>query len=221
MEPLTHEWIAELVDREPTTQERELLDANPFWAAELEAMRAQTRDLAGLPRMVPPRGDWEHLEARLLSEGLITPAGAGWIRVPTFGTAWTRLAAAVVLFLGGSLTGATLARSGPASGPPRAFDVAGVASLDEAADLVERTEQQYVSSLHRYRQLAERAGRDPGASLDPSRRAEALDLLVQASRNALRTAPYDPFINGILVNALAEQQAVVRQTGRGTDDNWF
>lgn len=223
MEPVNLEWIAELVDREPTAEERALLAAHPEWAAELETLKAQTRDLAALPRMMPPAGDWEHLEARLLSEGLITSPHARWIRVPSLASGWTRLAAALVLFLGGGVAGsgvtrATLAANAP-SGTP--IDVASVASLDEAAELVERTEQQYVSSLHRYRQLAERTGRDPGASLDPARRAEALDVLVQASRSALRSAPYDPFINGILVNALAERQAVVSQAGRGRDDNWY
>lgn len=217
---MNHEKIAELVDREPTPQERVFLEAHPYWARELEAMRLQTEDLSALPILMPPRGDWEHLEGRLRSEGLISEANGRWIRVPALGHPMMRVAAAFLLFLGGAFSGVAFARS--AALPTfAAFDVAEVSSLNEAAGLVERAEQQYVSSLHRYRQLAEREGRSADVGLDPNRRAEALGLLVEASRNALRSAPYDPFINGMLVNTLAEQQAVVQQANRKRDDNWF
>ncbi len=221
MESMNHETIAELVERAPTAAERAFLDAHPYWAAELEAMRRQTEDLSALPRMMPPRGDWEHLEGRLRAEGLISDAKGRWIRVPALGSGMGRIAAGVLLFLAGGLSGTAVARATAPVGPAAAFDVASVSSLDEAAGLVERTEQQYVSSLHRYRQLAERDGRTPGASVDPRQKAEALEMLVQASRNALRSAPYDPFINGMLVNTLAEQEAIVRQVDRKRDDNWF
>jgi len=221
MESVNHEKLAEMVDRDLTPAEQSFLDQNPYWADELEAMREQTDGLAALPRMMPPRGDWEHLEARLRAEGLVSDARERWIRVPALRGGLSRAAAAILLFLAGGVSGTTLARTAGPGTVVGALDVAAVSTLDEAAGLVERTEQQYVSSLHRYRQLAEREGRTPGASVDPRRKAEALELLVQASRNALRSAPYDPFINGMLVNALAEQEAIVRQVDRSRDDNWF
>ena len=55
--------------------------------------------------------------------------------------------------------------------------------------------------------------------MDPGERAAALDLLVQASENALRRAPDDPFINLFLVSTLAERRAT--SGAASSEDNWF
>ena len=89
----TLEWLAELVDRDPTTDEQTQLDANPHWRDELEALRRQSEALGNLPRMQPPRGDWQMLEARLTSEGLIRHQKNKWLSLP-LSSGWTRVAAA-------------------------------------------------------------------------------------------------------------------------------
>jgi hypothetical protein len=218
MEQLTYEWLAELVDREPTREEMERLSGDPELKDALNALRAQTEALGQLPRMMPPRGDWEELEARLMSEGLIRRNRPSWLPGGAMASGWTRAVAAAVIFLVGGVTGSAM--SGPGSPVARGSleaELSQVGSVGEAAEFVQRAEEQYINSLLRYRQLAARAGQDvPRNDRD---RAQALDLLVQASQSALRAAPHDPFINGILVNALAERQAVTRDSS--DDDNWF
>jgi hypothetical protein len=218
MEQLTYEWLAELVDREPTSEEQARLDAEPELVEALDALRAQTEALGQLPRMMPPRGDWEELEARLMSEGLIRRSRPSWIPGATLASGWTKAAAAAAIFVVGAATGSAL--TGPAAqvgGAGLDPQLSAVTSVSEAAQFVERAEQQYINSLLRYRQLAGTGGQN--RVLNDRSRAQALDMLVQASQSALRAAPHDPFINGILVNALAEQQAVTRAAS--DDDNWF
>ena len=71
MEHLSTEALAHLVDEAPRPEEAEHLAACRTCASELDALRAQTRALASLPEIRPPLGDWEVLEARLRSEGLV------------------------------------------------------------------------------------------------------------------------------------------------------
>ena len=234
MEHLSDEALARLVDDLPGTEERRHLDGCDACQGRLEGLRAQSDALARLPDVRPPRGDWEALEARLLSEGLVdggSRAGYGELaRTPR----WMRTAAAVLLFLSGVGAGALLARGGlpglaglpasvgrpvaaslgPALGPPPL-----AATLDEAADHLQASERAYIDAMARYRELL-LAGGEPAAD-DPARRYAALDVLVQAGRAAVREAPADPFLNGILASALAEQQAVARGAARRGGGNWF
>ena len=118
MEFMNLEWLAELADREPTAEERELLEANPELKSEAEAIARQTAALGELPSLRPPRGDWAALEARLMSEGLIQTRTNTLLTLP-LSAGWTRAAAALVLFLGGTLTGFTVAGTGPGHGRRR------------------------------------------------------------------------------------------------------
>ena len=215
MDHLNLDWLAELADREPTEEERARLAEHPEWLEELEALQAQTEALGELPSLRPPRGDWTALAARLMSEGLIRTRRNTWLTLP-LSTGWTKAAAAVVLFLGGTLTGASFAGGG---GDPLADMTAGVSTLGEAERAVAVSEQQYLNSLVRYRELSATEV-DLGSFGDPRERAAALDMLVQAGQSALRRAPDDPFINLFLVNTLAEQRATVQRTRR-SQDNWF
>ena len=223
MEHLNRETLARLVDEAPGAEEAEHLAACHACASELGAIRAQTRALASLPDIRPPLGDWEVLEARLRSEGLVEHAGAfshsGLARTP----GWMRAAAAVAVFLGGTAMGAGLT-STEADGGPLALD-SGLASfasadnLDQATEAVEAAEQRYVAALTRYRQLLEAdAGGDIGG--DPRSRYAALEYLVAASQAAVRQAPADPFLNGLLASTLAERETALQRISTRTD-NWF
>ena len=214
MEHMNLEWLAELADREPTSEERRLLEENPDLLDELLALQDQTESLGQLPSLRPPRGDWAALEARLMSEGLIHSRKNNWLTLPHT-TNWMKVAAAAALFMGGTLTGAAL-NGGPLGG--FVDPAASMTTLAQAERAVESSERQYMNSLVRYRELS--AGGRELTSLDnPRERSAALDLLVRASQSALRQAPDDPFINLFLVNTLAEQRATTRRT-RG-QDNWF
>ena len=222
MEHLTHDTLARLVDERPNPREREHLQSCSQCAEELRALRLQSDALGGLAALRPPSGDWESLEARLVSEGLIrTPETFrrfGFAAAP----AWMQAAAAVVVFFGGTGFGLALTRgvTGAGLSPENAsLPVSEISSAEEAVRAVESAEQAYMQTLVRYRQLA--GGSDGPRISDPLSRVTALEGLLAASQEAVRLAPADPVFNGFLVNVLAERQEVLRQMSTSRDDDWF
>jgi len=229
MERLTPEALARLVDHDPSQEEEAALEAWPDTLEELEGMRQMTDALRNLPDVRPPRGDWEVLAARLASEGLIEPRSDRGRRISPSLPAWMQIAAAVVLFLAGVGLGSGF-RPFPGEGtgawlldPAASYtQVAGEArSLEEAAEIVRLTEQPYYAALARYQQLATAArGGDVGHG-DPAVRMAALEALLAASRAAIRQAPGDTFLNGILVSTTAEREAFLRRVASDDRANWF
>ena len=98
---LTREALARLVDSSPVSEEQEHLDSCPLCAAELVALREQTESLGSLPDLRPPSGDWEALEARLVSEGLVHDGLKAGRWLQSISPAWMQLAAALILFFFG------------------------------------------------------------------------------------------------------------------------
>lgn len=232
MERLTPETLARLVQETPTPEEEEALAADPGAAEELEAMRCLVGALRTLPEVRPPRGDWESLEARLVSEGLLPSPAAGAPRRSPLLPNWLQIAAGMVLFLAGTGVGAGF--RAPSAIPPVAeaagasaayARVAGEArTLEEAAELVRLTEQPYYAALARFRELSE-LSRGQGeweipVGQDPVVRMAALEALLAASQAAIRRAPGDPFLNGVLVSAAAEREAQLRRLSQ-VPDRWF
>ena len=220
MEHLTHEALARLVDERPSLSEREHLKTCSRCAKEFRALRLQSDALGGLAALRPPSGDWESLEARLVSEGLIrTPETFrrfGFAAAP----AWMQAAAAVVVFLGGTGFGLSKGATGDGLSPEgQRPSVSQIFSADEAVRAVESAEQAYMQTLVRYRQLT--GGSDGPRVSDPLSRVTALEGLLAASQEAVRLAPADPVFNGFLVNVLAERQEVLRQISTSRDDDWF
>jgi len=222
MEHLTNDTLARLVDERPDPDEREHVRSCSRCAEELRAYKLQSDALGGLAALRPPPGDWESLETQLVGEGLIrTPETFrrfGLAAAP----AWMQAAAAIVLFLGGTGLGLTLTGgTTPDELSPEGLVLSAsrIASSEEAARAVERSEQAYMHALVRYRQLEGEAGRRRGA--DPLSALTALEGLLAASQEAVRLAPTDPVFNGFLVNVLVERQEVLRQISTSRDDDWF
>jgi hypothetical protein len=217
MEHLSLEALARLVDEEPGADAAEHLEQCVRCADELTRLRDLRDALGSLPEIVPPQGDWQEIEARLRSEGLVQSPGLfqklGLARTPP----WMRSAAAVLLFLSGVGTGAAITseRGSVLFGP----SVAEAGTVEEAAAAMRLAEEGYVAAFTRYREvLAE----DGGETLvgDPLSRYAALEHLVSVSQAAVRQAPADPFLNGILTSAIAERDAMVSMVS-ASGDNWF
>ena len=221
MEHLSPESLARLVGDPPTADDLRHLDGCEACAAELQMLRQQTTLLGGLPDMRPPPGDFESLEDLLAEEGLVRGRPSPAYLDTIVATPWTKRAAAVAIFLGGALSGATVVTksSAPTEGP-----VAQQASVSDAAGAraeVARAERAYMEALVQYRQLAAEPGMEEAAG-DPAARYAALEYLVRAGQVAVRQAPADPFLNGFLASAQAEQQAVYRRiSGAAREDGWF
>jgi hypothetical protein len=218
MEHLSLEHLARLVDEQPTTDEMRHLGSCGRCSKELDALRAQTRDLGTLPEIMPPKGDWRAVEARLRSEGLVQDPGLfrrlGIARTPE----WMKAAAAVLLFLSGTGTGVALAGTG-AVGTDPALRTAQVTNVEDAATAVRSAEESYVEAVAQYREILAREGGEPVAT-DPLTRVAALEHLVMVSQAAVRQAPGDPFLNGFLASAMAERDAALRMVS-SDQDNWF
>ncbi len=235
MEHLTRESLARLVNEAPAPGERRHLEACFLCREELEALHAQTEALGSLPDLRPPRGDWEELEARLLSEGLVRGGdGRGgpllWTR-----PGWVQAAAVLVVFVGGAALGSGFTRMGegapqlePASLAQAPLEGASelvalpygqAENLDDARDAVRVAEQNYIAALVQYRSMLMMDGGDIVLD-DPASRYAALDALVRASQAAVRQNPADPFLNGFLASASAEQEAVLRRISTASD-NWY
>lgn len=224
MEHLSNEVLARLVDEPPHAEEAEHLASCLACASELDALRAQTHALASLPEIRPPLGDWEVLEARLRSEGLVEDEGLltriGLAHTP----AWMRGAAAVALFMGGTLVGAGFTSRQAttdrvASADPTAATFAQATDVDEAAEKLRLAERQYMDAFTQYRQLLAESGGEVDSG-DPRSRFAALEYLVAASQAAVRQAPADPFLNGLLASTMAEREATLRRISN-RQDNWF
>lgn len=212
MEHLTHERLAALVDEVSTAEEAAHLTRCDRCTAELKTLREHVIALGALPELMPPKGDWYVLEARLRSEGLVNDPGnfarLGLAQTP----GWMKAAAAVLLFLSGTGTGVVMAQ------PEDTSLVANpVVSVEDAASAVRMAEQQYVSAVSEYRQFL---AADGGVEVDPINRFAALEHLVRVSQAAVRQAPGDPFLNGFLASAMAERDAALRMVSSG-QDNWF
>lgn len=103
MSHLTLETIARIVDEAPSAEEAVHLDACAVCRGELEAMREDVQSLSMLPDMAPPPDSWTELEGRLEAEGLIVRRHR-FVSFPRLAYA----AAALVLFLAGSIAGRLL-----------------------------------------------------------------------------------------------------------------
>ena len=224
MEHLNTETLARLVDHAPRPEESAHVAGCDVCSAELEALRDQTDALRSLPEIRPPQGDWQPLEARLRSEGLIEDPGLfrkmGLAQTP----GWMRAAAAVMLFLSGTGSGALLtARNAPEPlgdlailSNPAAF--ANSSSVEDAASAVRVAEQSYIVAISRYQELLiSESGIEAG--IDPMSRYAALEHLAAVSQAAVRQAPGDSFLNGLLVSVLGEREATARLVA--SRDNWF
>jgi len=219
MEHLSAEDLARLVDDEPTPEEADHAAACSACSREIQAIREQTEALGALPEIMPPVGDWQVLEAKLRSEGLVRDPGLflrlGLAQTPQ----WMKAAAAVMLFLGGTVTGVGLTSLNASIGEASVGTMAQGTGVESAASAVRIAEQGYVTAVARYQELLARDGSGDTGS-DPISRFAALEHLVMVSQAAVREAPGDPFLNGFLASAMAERDAALRLVS-AKRDNWF
>ena len=220
MEHLTLEALSRLVDEAPTAPETDHLSRCGRCASELDALRGQKAALGGLPDVRPPRGAWEEVEARLLAEGLIRTEHPSLAARVTEATPWLRRAAAVAVFLTGAAAGAGVTARLARGLGDAVVELASVTDPGTALAHVQDAERAYIGALTHYRQLiSAREGSD--VVEDAESRYAALEQVVQAGQAAVTRAPADPFLNGLLAQALAERAAHRQRASSSAQDGWF
>lgn len=209
MQHLSGETLARLVDDEPTAEEALHLATCPPCDAELEEMRLQTSHLAALPDLVPREDSWPRVHARMSADPLLG-SQAGLLT----GGLILRIAAALALFLGGTVTGAIAFRGIPDLDTAATRDVAPPA--DPRVGLRE-AEAAYVAALARY---SEATG--AGEAVDPLNRLAALEGIVLTTRAALEEEPADPIINGYHLSAVGQRDAILRRIdAEAEEEPWY
>lgn len=221
MERLKLEDLARLVDEQPTPQEQMVLDGDPVLRRELEALKAQSRRLRNLPAILPPPGGWHELEQELVATGLVrghAPGAAIWRK-------WLQIAAAFVLFIGGTAFGwVTATAPGLDPGTTRVASTgddtpqtastpstaATPASLDDARRAVEEAERGWRRAYRDHQELFYALNGQPQRR-DPVARLAGLEALVAAGEAAVQESPDDEFLNGVYVNTLMERQQTLQQ----------
>ncbi|MFO7588589.1 MAG: hypothetical protein R6X22_10995 [Gemmatimonadota bacterium] len=217
-EHLSREQISSLLDEPDSVPGGEThIEACAECAREYEQLSRMRMALSALPELAPPAGQWEEIRARL---GL---ASSGRRRVvfpiaPRLRPLWA--AAVVALFAAGLGVGRLLAPGGAAVGPE------GPAAREAAADDRPRmlTEagargpaDEYLRSAARLQDLRYQGPTEAEAAADPAAAAERLmrlDALIEASREALRSAPADPLLNNFLFDVVDEREAAAGQLDR-------
>ena len=213
MERLNLERLARLVDKRPTPEEQEALDADPRLRRELEALKTQSWSLRNLPALLPPPGGWHQLEKALTAARLIhgQSSAAVWRK-------WMRVAASLVLFIGGTTIGWVTARASNADGGVVATEAsfARPTSLDEATEQLQQKQWEYREALANYRRFGElHMGAQAGQN--PVTRLHFVEAFVAAARVAVEEIPGDPFFNRFLAESMEERGQLLRLIGQ---DNW-
>lgn len=209
MERLNLEQLARLVDEPPTPEERAVLEGDPATRRELDAMRSQTEALRTLPAVLPPPGGWHELEKKLMTAGLIFGRRDNkhvWRK-------WLQVAAALVIFIGGTTLGwVTGSAPGGFGTGGIASDPASFASLEEARAAVDEAWGQYLAAYGGFQEFVSAQGMAMDRrSRDPAVRLAALKTLMAASRAAVEQSPGDQFLNEVWVRSYAEHDQILRQ----------
>ena len=244
MSHLSLETIARIVDEGASVEEKAHLDGCRICTAELEGMREDVQSLHMMPDISPAPEQWGALERRLTDEGLIRARPR--FALSSF-TPLMQMAAAVVLFIGGSIAGRMTApvvtqfvadgSSPRVEDPQSTTDNAVQTSVETAAvtltsnalrgNAQPRNADEAAQMLREMEELYLNAltryaeFTSVPQTNDPVARLAALQSIVNTTEAALNAAPADPVINGYHLTALAQRDATLRQVAAATGERWY
>ena len=225
--------LAALADERPTTDEHAHLSRCAECARELEAHRSLL-SLAETERgsMGIPLTRWNTLAERLREEGLITSDEPGsvtaeWaspIKRHYSTRALLRIAAALMLVASGAVIGrastgapilpggiAGISQPDVARGPLAGSVPTAYASVEEARRAMDFFAGQYQSAVSFLAANDSTIGSSSETPAVMRTRLSALDRVQRTMGEALKTAPYDPVINGFYLSSFGQREATLRQ----------
>lgn len=216
-EHLSREQISRLLDEPDSVPGGHgHVEACAECAREYEQMSRMRMALSALPELSPPVGEWAAIRARLGHEPVGRRAG-----VPAFPLRFRPMwaAAVVALFAAGLGVGRLLSPDADAERPDLASGrAAGPEVPALLADKADRgATEAYVRTAAQLQELRSQGPTGLEVAEDPAAAAERLmrlDALIEASREALRSAPADPVLNNFLFDVVDEREAVAGELGR-------
>ena len=170
-----------------------------------------------------PLNEWRTIAARAREEGLIRESSsAGWVSSQP----WMRAAAAILLLIGGiaigratialpsaSGTAANVSSPTAATSSPAATGNASFASVEDATATLDRAARDY-ENASRFLAANNATGANKDSSAIYTARLAALDQVVNATENALQTAPHDPVINQYYLATMGARVATQQMVAR-------
>jgi hypothetical protein len=212
VEHLSRERIAALLDGpDEVGPDREHMEACEACTHEYEQMVRVRMALSAMPELEPPADEWNRVRERLGLDA--TPTGQRYSLPALFSVRPLWAAAVIALFAAGLVVGRQLVSTGTEL-------PLNTAVLDSpAADTGGSTEttEAYLRTVAEIERLRSEAASIPGAWSDPSAATERLmklDALIEASREALRTAPTDPTLNDFLFDVVDERASLAGKLNR-------
>ena len=236
--PQYREWIEDLVDGTIAPIRRAEIERH---LAECDACRALAADLriihataASLGPLEPPAGVWLQIAGRLRQQGHVSPPPQPAATRGMRHTALLAIAAALLLFVGGSIVmlwteyrgpnapsgqTASVAAPAPATPPPgnAAADV-NVESVEAEFRLAEQHYQNAIAKLEQAARLDQAASGGSPSVLDPQTAAmlqknlQVIDQAIAESRSALRAEPLSAPARDSLFDALRRKVALLQDT---------
>ncbi|MEJ2483281.1 MAG: hypothetical protein P8049_09270 [Gemmatimonadota bacterium] len=214
VEHLSRERIAALLDGpEDFGSDREHLEQCEACTYEYEQMVRVRMALSAMPELEPPADEWQRVRKRLepYATSMDRPS-----RIPAgFPVRPVWAAAVIALFATGLGVGRQLA----SGGDERPVTTAALESPATGAGGSESTDptEAYLRTVAEIERIRSEGASDPAAWNDPSAATERLmklDALIEASREALRTAPTDPTLNDFLFDVVDERASLAGQLNR-------
>ncbi|MFQ5679144.1 MAG: hypothetical protein ACE5HP_06765 [Gemmatimonadota bacterium] len=218
---LSMEQLSELLDAAaPDPVGRAHLDRCGECRGEFERLSRMRMALSGLGDMDPPVGQWRRIQEALDARGIAPRPPVSFLR------RWpVQVAAGFLLFAGGIVSGLQMTGAGPTLRSRDGAAPLEVTRSPDAREARQRTdrampgepESAYLGELT---ELARLPGPGLAASqepLDPAAAAEQLarlQALIEASREALESAPADPVANDLLFRLLEERDHLAWRLNR-------
>jgi hypothetical protein len=210
MSHLSPERLAALIDEQPTAAELAHLAACRPCSRERGAYEALTAMSKTGPSLGQPLTRWERLAPALTKDGIIEVDNRFARRSLVARRAW-QAAAAVMLLAGGMAVGRLTVPSPAnriASIDPES-DVVHFASIEDAQAAAMRSQNIYQASMS-YLAARDTVGLSMSTPAGIKARLAALEQVAQITGAALESAPYDPVVNTLYLNAQGQRAASMR-----------
>lgn len=209
MSHLSSERLAALIDEQPTAAELAHLAGCRPCARERAAYEALDAMAQGSSTIGSPLTSWDKLAPALRNDGVME-TDISRIRRMRLLRGLMQAAAAVILVAGGVVVGRMTANSSTSGvvAETSSGDVQ-FASIEEAQAAAAKSQNVYQASMA-YLAARDTVGLSVATPAVIKARLAALDQVAQIAGAALESAPYDPVVNNLYLNARGQRDASVR-----------